>query len=133
LQVQPKQPSVKGPAQMFSGEVWIDSVANGQEPSRVRVNTVRFAPSARTAWHSHAVGQTLLVTDGKGLVQARGESVTEIRSGDVVYTPPDEWHWHGAAPDHFMSHISITEGVGESGKPESEWGPLVTDKEYNGS
>jgi quercetin dioxygenase-like cupin family protein len=127
LQVQPKQPSTKGPAQLFTGDVWIDTIAAGHEPSRIRVNFVRFAPSARTAWHSHALGQTLYVTEGAGLIQSRGDDVTEIRPGDIVFTPADEWHWHGAAPDRFMTHISMTEGVGESQKPESEWGDAVTE------
>jgi quercetin dioxygenase-like cupin family protein len=130
MRVQPKQPSTKGPEQLFSGDVWIDTIATGQEPSRIRVNIVRFAPSARTAWHSHALGQTLYVTEGAGLVQSRGEEITQIRPGDVVYTPADEWHWHGATPDDFMAHISMTEGVGESQKPESSWGDQVTDAEY---
>jgi quercetin dioxygenase-like cupin family protein len=130
MRVQPKQPSTKGPEQLFSGDVWIDTIATGQEPSRIRVNIVRFAPSARTAWHSHALGQTLYVTEGAGLVQSRGEEITQIRPGDVVYTPADEWHWHGATPDDFMTHISMTEGVGESQKPESAWGDQVTDAEY---
>lgn len=132
MQIQPKQPSTKGPAAMFTGDVWFDPIANGQEPSRIRVNLVRFSPSARTAWHSHAVGQTLLVTDGRGRIQARGGEISEIRPGDVIYTPPDEWHWHGAGPDNFMAHLSMTEGVGESQKPESDWGDLVSDDEYRG-
>ena len=78
----------------------------------------------------HAVGQTLYVTEGKGLVQPRGGAVEEIRAGDVVYTAPDEWHWHGAAPDHFMTHLSITEGVGDDERPEANWGDHVTDDEY---
>jgi quercetin dioxygenase-like cupin family protein len=130
MRVQPKRPSTKGPEQLFSGDVWIDTIATGQEPSRIRVNIVRFAPSARTAWHSHALGQTLYVTEGAGLVQSRGEEITQIRPGDVVYTPAEEWHWHGATPDDFMTHISMTEGVGESQKPESAWGEHVTDAEY---
>lgn len=132
MQINPKQASIKGPEQFFTGDVWIDSIANGQEPSRIRVNAVRFTPGARTAWHSHALGQTLYVTDGKGLAQSRGAAITEIRPGDVVYTAPDEWHWHGATPEHFMTHISVTEGVGQDQKPESEWGELVTDVEYHG-
>ena len=128
-----RQPTAKGPAEWFTGDVWIDAIARGEEPSRVRVNAVHFTPSARTAWHSHTLGQTLYVTEGRGLVQSRGESITEIRPGDVVSTPPDEWHWHGAAPDHFMTHISITEGVGEGQGPESEWGAHVTDDEYRGA
>ncbi|WP_326568822.1 cupin domain-containing protein [Amycolatopsis rhabdoformis] len=130
MELQPKQPSTKGPADMFTGDVWFDVVANGQEPSRLRVNLVRFAPGARTAWHSHAVGQTLHVTEGRGLVQARGGEVVELRPGDTVHTPPGEWHWHGAAPANFMSHLAMWEGVGESGGPESSWGELVTDEEY---
>ena len=126
-----KQPTAKGPGDMFTGEVWIDSIAQGTEPSRIRVNLVRFAPGARTEWHSHAAGQTLYATEGAGLVQSRGGDISDIHPGDMIYTPPDEWHWHGARPDHFMSHFSITEGVGE-GKPESEWGSLVSDDEYHG-
>jgi quercetin dioxygenase-like cupin family protein len=133
MEVQPKPATAKGPAEMFTGEVWLDAIAAGQSPSRVRVNAVRFTPSARTAWHSHALGQTLYVTDGRGLVQSRGGDRTEIRAGDIVYTPADEWHWHGAAPDHFMSHLSITEGVpaGDE-RPESQWAEHVTDAEYLG-
>jgi quercetin dioxygenase-like cupin family protein len=104
---QPKQATAKGPAEWFTGDVWIDGIVRGEEPSRVRVSAVRFTPSARTAWHSHAVGQTLYVTEGRGLVQSRGGDVAEIRAGDIVYTPADEWHWHGAAPDHFMTHLSM--------------------------
>jgi len=132
MEVRPKQPSVKGPAELFTGDVWIDAIAVGEEPSRVRVNAVRFTPGARTAWHSHALGQTLYVTEGKGLVQSRGRDVVEIRPGDIVFTPSDEWHWHGAAPEHFMTHISVTEGVGAGPKPESEWGAPVTEDEYLG-
>jgi quercetin dioxygenase-like cupin family protein len=129
----PKEPSAKGPAEMFTGDVWIDAIARGEEPSRVRVGAVRFTPGARTAWHSHAVGQTLYVTDGNGLVQSRGGRRIEIRPGDIVYTPPDEWHWHGAAPDHFMTHLSITEAVPGDERPEAEWGEHVTDAEYRDS
>jgi quercetin dioxygenase-like cupin family protein len=130
MEIQPKQPSAKGPAEWFTGDVWIDAIAHGEEPSRVRVSVVRFTPGARTAWHSHALGQTLHVTDGIGLVQSRGGEITEIRPGDVVDTPADEWHWHGATPGHFMTHLSITEGAGDGGKPETDWGAHVTDKEY---
>jgi quercetin dioxygenase-like cupin family protein len=131
MEVTPKQPTGKGPGEMFTGDVYLDAIVRGEEPSRVRVNAVRFTPSARTAWHSHAVGQTLYVTDGRGLVQARGGEITEIRSGDIVQTPPGQWHWHGAAPDHFMSHLSITEAPGGDGS-EADWGEHVTDSEYHG-
>ena len=130
MEVQPKQPTAKGPAEWFTGDVWIDGIARGEEPSRVRVSAVRFAPSARTAWHSHAVGQTLYVTEGRGLVQSRGGDVAEIRPGDIIFTPAGEWHWHGAAPAHFMTHLSITEAVPGDERPELDWGEHVSDDEY---
>ncbi|MGO8961021.1 MAG: cupin domain-containing protein [Streptosporangiaceae bacterium] len=133
MEVQPKPPTSKGPAEWFTGDVWIDGIVRGDEPSRVRVNAVRFAPSARTAWHSHAVGQTLYVTEGRGLVQSRGGERVEIHPGDIIHTPADEVHWHGAAPGHFMSHLSITEAPAPSAaRPEADWGEHVTDEEYNG-
>ena len=131
MPIQRKQPTAKGPAEWFTGDVYIDGIARGEEPSRVRVSTVRFTPCARTAWHSHAVGQTLYVTEGKGLVQSRGGDMEEIRAGDVIYTHADEWHWHGAAPDHFMTHLSITEAVPGDERPEAEWGEHVTDEQYH--
>jgi quercetin dioxygenase-like cupin family protein len=130
VQLQPKQPTARGPAEWFTGDVFIDSIARGEEPSRVRVSAVRFTPTARTAWHSHAVGQTLYVMEGRGLVQSRGDGVVEISPGDIIYTPAGEWHWHGAAPDHFMSHLSITEAVPGDEVPEPDWGEHVTDDEY---
>ncbi len=131
MEILPKEPTAKGPAERFTGDVWIDAIARGEEPSRVRVSAVRFSPSARTAWHSHAVGQTLYVTEGRGLVQSRGGDITEIRPGDTIRTPPGEWHWHGAAPGHFMTHLSITEAPGGT-RPEADWGEHVTDDEYDG-
>jgi quercetin dioxygenase-like cupin family protein len=133
VQIEPKPPTAKGPANMFTGDVFLDSIVQGKEPSRVRVNAVRFTPAARTAWHSHAVGQTLYVTEGRGRIQARGGSISEIRPGDIISTPSGEWHWHGAAPDHYMTHLSITEGVApDDDQPESSWGDHVTDDEYHG-
>jgi quercetin dioxygenase-like cupin family protein len=131
MEVVPKPPSAKGPTEWFTGDVWIDAIARGEEPSRIRVSTVHFTPSARTAWHCHALGQTLYVLEGTGFVQSRGGDVITIRPGDIIQTPADEWHWHGAAPDHFMTHISMTEGVPESQGPETAWGDHVTDDEYN--
>jgi quercetin dioxygenase-like cupin family protein len=134
VEFQSKQPTVKGPAEWFTGDVWIDGIVRGEEPSRVRVSAVRFTPSARTAWHSHAVGQTLYVTEGRGLVQSRGGDIAEIRPGDIIYTPGREWHWHGAAPDHFMTHLSITEAAAPGDeRPETDWGEHVTDEEYRSS
>jgi len=109
MQKIPRGTSTKGPAEMFTGDVYFDVIAKGEEPSRMRVNTVRFAPCARTAWHTHACGQTLHVTDGVGLVQSRGGDVVVMRPGDTLYTPPGEWHWHGAAPTHFMTHLAMWE------------------------
>ena len=127
MPIQPKPPTATGPAEWFTGDVFLDPIAQGEEPSRVRRPV---HPGARTAWHAHAVGQTLYVTEGRGLVQSRGGTVEEIRAGDVVTTPPDEWHWHGAAPDHYMTHLSITEAPGD-GRSEADWGEHVTDAEYH--
>jgi quercetin dioxygenase-like cupin family protein len=123
MQIKPRKPTMKGPAEWFTGEVWLDGIAQAEEPSRLNVSAVHFSPGARTAWHRHSLGQTLYVTEGQGLVQSRGEPVKGIRPGDVVHTPPDEWHWHGATPEHFMTHLSMTEGA-------ADWGEHVTDEEY---
>jgi quercetin dioxygenase-like cupin family protein len=131
MPVEPKPPTVRAPAERFTGDVYIDAIVWGAEPSRVRVNAVRFTPASRTAWHSHAVGQTLYVTEGTGLHQLRGGEIEEIRAGDVLKIPADVWHWHGAAPDHFMTHLSITEGVAGDDRPEADWGAEVTDDEYH--
>lgn len=128
MQIQPKPPTAKAPAERFTGDAWLDVIVQGEPPSRVRVSVVRFAPGTRNAWHAHAVGQTVHVTEGVGRIQARGGELMEIRPGDTVYTPPGEWHWHGAAPDHFMTHLAIWEAP-EDG-PESEWGAQITDAEY---
>ena len=125
MEHQPKKPTVKGPAEWFTGDVYIDPITQGRPPSRLSIAAVHFTPGARTAWHSHSNGQTLYVTEGEGLVQTRGEQVVAIRSGDTTYTPADEWHWHGATPDHFMTHLSITEG-------DATWGDHVADDEYHG-
>jgi len=123
-----KPPTENAPPERFIGDAWLDVIVRGEEPSRVRVSMVRFAPGARNAWHAHAVGQTVHVTDGVGRMQARGGELLEIRAGDTVYTPPGEWHWHGAAPDHFMTHLAIWEAPPEG--PESEWGDQVAEPDY---
>jgi len=125
MEMNPKPSTRKGPAETFTGDVWLDAVYIGEEPSSARVNVVRFSPGAHTAWHSHALGQTLFVTEGVGLVQKRGDEVVTMRAGDIVRAPADEEHWHGAAPDHFMTHFSIAEG-------DTNWGAHVTDAEYRG-
>ena len=127
--IQPSINTRKGSSDMFTGDVFIDTVAQTVEPSRVRVNSVHFTPGARTAWHSHAVGQYLHVTEGFALVQERGDEIKVLKAGDTIYTAPNVWHWHGASKDHFMTHLAIWEAP-ESGK-ESEWGEHVTNEEYN--
>ncbi len=128
MEIRPKQPTAKGGTDNFTGDVWLDVITRGEEPSRIRVSVVRFAPGARNAWHAHAVGQTLHVMEGIGRTQARGTEIVEIRSGDTVYTPAGEWHWHGAAPDHFMTHLAMWEAPADG--PETEWGEHVSDAEY---
>lgn len=131
MEILPTTPTITGPAAMFTGSVYFDVIAPPQAaPSRMRVNLVRFTPGAHTAWHSHAVGQTLHVTEGHGLIQARGGEVLEIHPGQTIYTPPGEWHWHGATPDDFMSHLAMWEGVEEGA--ETTWGEHVTGDEYPG-
>ena len=125
------QPSTKGPQQMFTGDVWFDVITAGAPPSQLRVNVVRFSPGAHTAWHRHANGQTLHVTEGVGLTQSRGGPVLVLRMGDTAWCPPGEWHWHGAAADRFLTHLAIWDGLAEGQDgPETEWGQQVTDEEY---
>jgi quercetin dioxygenase-like cupin family protein len=124
-----KQPSSKGTPDRFIGDVFVDRLAGDEPNSHIRVNIVRFAPGARNAWHAHALGQTLHVTDGVGRVQSRGGEIQEIREGDTIWTGPGEWHWHGAAPDHYMTHLAMWEAPGD-GSPESDWADQVADEDY---
>ena len=96
MELKPVTPTAKGPASTFTGDVYINPIYRGEEPSRMIVSLVRFTPGARTNWHSHALGQTLHVTDGIGLVQTRDGTAIRMRPGDTVYTPPGQEHWHGA-------------------------------------
>jgi quercetin dioxygenase-like cupin family protein len=128
MEIVPRQPTGKAPAERFTGDAYIDFIVQGRAPSRVRVAFVRFSPGARNAWHVHAVGQTVHVTDGVGRIQARGGEILEIRAGDTAHTPPGEWHWHGAAPDRFMTHLAISEAPADG--PETDWGEQVSDAEY---
>ncbi|MGW3151483.1 (R)-mandelonitrile lyase [Streptomyces sp. NPDC001177] len=116
------------PSEWVTGSAWVEEIAAPHGPSRVRVDTVRFAPGARTVWHRHPFGQVLIVTDGAGLVQRRGGSVETIRAGESVRIAPDEWHWHGAAPTTFMTHLAIQE-VAQDGT-EAERGSIVAQSEY---
>ncbi len=124
-------PTVVGPAEWFTGSVHLDAVAAPSPPSRVAALSVHFAPGARTAWHTHPVGQTIFVTEGVGRCQRRGGPVEEIRAGDSVFFEPGEDHWHGAAPDRFMTHLAMQE-ADDSGSLVS-WGEHVTDEEYGAS
>jgi quercetin dioxygenase-like cupin family protein len=121
------QPSSKGSADYFTGAVQIDPLFEAPAPARVRGARVTFEPSARTAWHTHPLGQTLLVTAGCGLAQRWGGPIEEIRPGDVVWFPPGEKHWHGATPTTAMTHIAIQEAF--DGKV-VEWMEQVSDDQY---
>nr|WP_294545617.1 cupin domain-containing protein [uncultured Rhodopila sp.] len=121
------QPSAKGPAEYFTGTVRIDAAFAGQEPARVGGATVTFEPGARTAWHTHPLGQTLLVVSGLGWVQREGATIEEIRPGDIVWIAPGEKHWHGATSTTAMTHIAIAEKL--NGSP-VDWMEQVTDDQY---
>jgi len=127
--VTPVQPTVKAPGQNFTGEVYLTPIQTGTDPSRLTVALVRFTPGARTHWHSHAVGQTLHITEGVGLVGTRNGEVLRIRAGDTVTCPPDEQHWHGATADTFMSHLAMLEARPDGSDP-TTWLEPVTDQPY---
>jgi quercetin dioxygenase-like cupin family protein len=120
------QPSGKGPADWFTGTVPIDPLFSAPDPARVAMAVVTFKPGARTAWHTHPLGQTLIVTTGCGWVQREGSPIEDIRPGDVVWFAPGEKHWHGAAPTT-MSHIAVQEKL--NGSP-VEWMEHVSDEQY---
>lgn len=121
------QPSVSGPADWFTGRTRIDPLFDAPEPARAAGASVTFEPGARTAWHTHPLGQTLIVTAGVGRVQVWGGEIEEIRPGDVVWFPPGVKHWHGASPTTAMTHIAIQEAL--DGKV-VEWMEHVTDEQY---
>ena len=121
------QPSAKGPSDWFTGGVRIDPLFQAPDPALVQGVSVTFEPGARTAWHTHPLGQTLVVTAGCGRVQRDGGKVEEIRPGDVVWIAPGEKHWHGAAPTTAMTHIAIHERQG--GKA-VDWLEHVSDEQY---
>lgn len=121
------RPSGKAPADYFTGNVRVDPLIETKEPARVRGAHVTFEPGARTAWHTHPLGQTLIVTSGLGWVQKLGGPVEEIRPGDVVWFEPGEKHWHGATATTGMSHIAIQEALNGSAV---EWMEKVSDDDY---
>ncbi|EPE98848.1 (R)-mandelonitrile lyase [Rhizobium grahamii] len=123
------RPSIKAPAEYFTGSVLQDPLMEAPSPARVRAVSVTFEPGARTAWHTHPLGQTLVVTSGKGLAQSKGGPLREIRAGDTVWIAPGEKHWHGAAPDTAMTHIAIHEALDGSA---ADWMEQVSDEQYAG-
>ena len=123
MEVQPKNPTTKGPADWFTGDVYVDPITENQGPSPFSLGAVHFTPCAHTAWHRHTIGQTLYVTEGEGFVQSRGGPVIGIRPGDVIVIAAGEEHWHGATPNTFMTHLALTEG-------DTEWGEHLTNDEY---
>ena len=123
------RPSKRGPADWFTGEVWMDEVASLPEPGLVRALRVHFAPGARTHWHVHPLGQVLHIVDGVGRVQGKDGPVRQVRPGDTVVVGPGERHWHGAAPDHLMCHIAVQEEDPETGQ-QTIWHEHVTDEDY---
>lgn len=121
------KPSGKGPAEYFTGAVRVDPLVNALPPARILAASVTFEPGARTAWHTHPLGQTLIVTAGCGWAQRWGGPIEEIRPGDVIWFPPGEKHWHGAAPTTAMTHIAIVEVL--DGKS-ADWLEQVSDEQY---
>lgn len=122
-------PAMKGPADWFTGDTRVDPLFSPESPARAGAASVAFDPGARTAWHTHPLGQTLIVTAGVGRVQCEGGPIEEIRPGDVIWFPPGVRHWHGASPTTGMTHIAIQEAL--DGKV-VEWLEHVTDAEYRG-
>jgi quercetin dioxygenase-like cupin family protein len=120
-------PTRRQPKESFTGVVWQDPIVEAPAPARIRAGRVSFEPGARTAWHTHPLGQTLHVISGVGRVQAKGGPVREIKAGDTVWIPPNEQHWHGAAPNTGMVHIAMQEAL--DGK-HVDWMECVTDEEY---
>jgi quercetin dioxygenase-like cupin family protein len=120
-----------GPSDWFTGTVYIDAIATATEPSRLQAASVHFTPGVRAAWHTHPLGQTIYVTEGVGLCQSRGGPIEVIRPGDRVFFEAGEDHWHGAAPNRFMTHLAMQE-VDDEGRPVT-WGRHVTDEEYAGA
>lgn len=121
------QPSAKGPSDYFTGTVRIDAPFTGEPPARVGGATVTFEPGARTAWHTHPLGQTLIVTSGLGWVQRDGGPIEDIKPGDIVWIAPGEKHWHGGTATTAMTHIAIAEKLDDS---PVDWLEKVTDAQY---
>ncbi len=121
------QPSGKGPADYFTGTVRVDPLFKAPGPARVVGASVTFEPGARTAWHTHPLGQTLVITSGSGRVQTWGGPVEEVHPGDVIWFPPGEKHWHGASPTTAMTHIAVQEALDDK---TVDWLEKVSDEQY---
>jgi len=128
-QLKPVGPTAKAPAERFTGDVYLTMIHDGQPPSRINVALVRFPPGARSNWHRHDIGQTLHITEGVGLVGTRDGQVVRVRAGDTVACPPHEEHWHGAAADTFMAHLTIVE-KNDDGSDPTTWLEPVSDQQY---
>jgi quercetin dioxygenase-like cupin family protein len=122
------RPTRRAPQESFTGTVWQDPIITPQAPARINSSRVTFEPGARTAWHTHPLGQTLYVISGVGRVQAKGGPIREIRPGDVVWIPPGEKHWHGASPTNAMTHVAMQESLDGN---HVTWMEHVTDEEYS--
>ena len=130
MEIEARQPTSKGPRN-DSPDVWVDAVTQPRPlPQRMTAAIVRFAPGARTAWHVHALGQTLRVNERVALVRARSGKPVPVHPGETVCTPPAEWHWHGATESNFMTHLALSETVPDEEGPTVTWGDHVTDDEY---
>jgi quercetin dioxygenase-like cupin family protein len=130
MHIDARTPTTKNPSERFTGDVWLDPIAAPREQGqRMTVARVRFAPGARTAWHSHARGQTLHVTQGIAWVQSRGAAKAELHAGQTVYCPPGEEHWHGAASDSFMEHLAMLDNADDP-TTTTTWLKHVTDTDY---
>lgn len=123
-------PTRRAPEEWFTGTVWQDPIIQTPSPARLIAVVVHFEPGARTAWHTHPLGQTLYVVSGAGLAQVWGEQIREIRTGDVIWIPPSEKHWHGAGPANSMSHIAMQEALDGNAV---EWMEKVSDTQYSGA
>jgi quercetin dioxygenase-like cupin family protein len=131
MEIEPRKPTVKNPPEQFAGDVWLDVIAAPHtDDQRMTVATVRFAPGARTAWHSHARGQYLRVTQGVARFGSRDGTIFEVHPGETIYTPPGEEHFH-AASDGFMEHIAMIE-AGDDPSATTTWLEHITDDDFNG-